>query len=54
MRLYPTENLGIVVMANTTQPYDVDALFEIVRHAVNRQSPGDSTSSSGPSSWRWR
>jgi CubicO group peptidase (beta-lactamase class C family) len=36
MRLYPTENLGMVVMANTTQPYDVDALFETVRHAVGR------------------
>ena len=36
MRLYPTENLGMVVMANTTQPYDVDALFETVRHVVGR------------------
>ncbi len=35
MRLYPSAGLGIVVMANTTQPYDVDALFETIRvHAV--------------------
>ncbi len=31
MRLYPSAGLGMVVMANTTQPYDVDTLFETVR-----------------------
>lgn len=33
MRLYPATGLGMVVMANTTQPYDVDALFESIRQA---------------------
>ena len=31
MRLYPALGLGMVVMANTTQPYDVDLLFETIR-----------------------
>jgi CubicO group peptidase (beta-lactamase class C family) len=36
MRLYPREGVGVVVMANTTQPYDVDALFETVRRSVHQ------------------
>jgi CubicO group peptidase (beta-lactamase class C family) len=31
MRLYPEQGLGMAVMANTTQPYDIDTLFETIR-----------------------
>jgi CubicO group peptidase (beta-lactamase class C family) len=31
MRLHPTEGVGMVVMANTTRPYDLDTLFETAR-----------------------
>jgi CubicO group peptidase (beta-lactamase class C family) len=31
MRLYPEQGLGMAVMANTTQPYDIDLLFETIR-----------------------
>lgn len=37
MRLYPSEGLGMVVMANTTQTYDVNTLFETVRRATESQ-----------------
>jgi len=41
MRLYPSVGLGMVVMANTTQPYDVDTLFETIRvHAVQSHGQG--------------
>lgn len=31
IRLYPGLSLGMVVMANTTAAYDVDALFDLLR-----------------------
>jgi hypothetical protein len=31
MRLYPELDLGIVLMANTTRPYDVHTAFETLR-----------------------
>jgi CubicO group peptidase (beta-lactamase class C family) len=34
MRLYPAAGLGMIVMANTTQPYDVDTLFETIRQGT--------------------
>ena len=37
MRLYPSLGLGVVVMANTTQPYDVDTVFEAIRHHAAEQ-----------------
>jgi CubicO group peptidase (beta-lactamase class C family) len=33
MRLYPGQDLGIVVMANTTRPYDHDTLVRALRDA---------------------
>jgi CubicO group peptidase (beta-lactamase class C family) len=41
MRLYPSAGLGMVVMANTTQPYDIDTLFEAVRHHAAEQRRHD-------------
>ena len=34
MRMYPEQDLGIVVMANTTRPYEHHVLMEALRKAL--------------------